>query len=161
MSQPVPMVQCGGVGVEKGWITLLLYRLPQAQHTYQEGLISTAVNSGSTGEYGRHCTLFHYGFQKQILASKDGAQVSAIHRFHHGKPGVLRVHSYALWAMQCSHDFSVPHAEHLGGLNLTYCIIYLDDIIVFGFTEEEHLECLCIMFERFCEFNLKLKPSKC
>ena len=46
-------------------------------------------------------------------------------------------------------------------LNLTYCIIYLDDVIVFGHMEEEHLEHLCIMFEHFCEFNLKLKPSKC
>ena len=49
----------------------------------------------------------------------------------------------------------------LGELNLTYCIIYLDDIIVFGCTEEEHLECVCIMFECFHKFNLKLKPSKC
>ena len=49
----------------------------------------------------------------------------------------------------------------LGELNLTYCVIYLDDVIVFGCTEEEHLECLCIVFERFWEFNLKLKPSKC
>ena len=49
----------------------------------------------------------------------------------------------------------------LGELNLTYCIIYLDDVIVFGCSEEEHLEHLCIMFECFREFNLKLKPSKC
>ena len=49
----------------------------------------------------------------------------------------------------------------LGELNLTYCVIYLDDVIVFGHMEEEHLECLCIVFERFWEFNLKLKPSKC
>ena len=27
----------------------------------------------------------------------------------------------------------------LGELNLTYCIIYLDDMIVFGCSEEEHL----------------------
>ena len=27
--------------------------------------------------------------------------------------------------------------------------------------EEEHLKHLCIMFEWFCKFNLKLKPSKC
>ena len=46
-----PHVQCSGASVEKGWITTLLCRLPQAQHTYQEGLISLAVNSGSAGEY--------------------------------------------------------------------------------------------------------------
>ena len=49
----------------------------------------------------------------------------------------------------------------LGKLNLTYCVIYLDDIIIFGCMEEEHLECLHTVFERFQEFNLKLKPSKC
>ena len=49
----------------------------------------------------------------------------------------------------------------LGELNLTYCIIYLDDIIVFGHTEEEHLEHLRIVLEHFREFNLRLKPSKC
>ena len=49
----------------------------------------------------------------------------------------------------------------LGELNLMYCVIYLDDVIVFGRMEEEHLECLCMVFERFQEFNLKLKPLKC
>ena len=49
----------------------------------------------------------------------------------------------------------------LGELNLTYCIIYLDDVIVFRHMEEEHLECLRVVFEHFREFNLKLKPSKC
>ena len=46
----------------------------------------------------------------------------------------------------------------LGELNLTYCMIYLDDIIIFGCMEVEYLN---IVFERFQEFNLKLKPSKC
>ena len=49
----------------------------------------------------------------------------------------------------------------LGKLNLMYCMIYLDDVIIFGRMEEEHLECLHIVFKRFWEFNLKLKPSKC
>ena len=49
----------------------------------------------------------------------------------------------------------------LGELNLMYCIIYLDDVIVFGHTEEEHLEQLHVVFKRFCKFNLKLKPLKC
>ena len=49
----------------------------------------------------------------------------------------------------------------LGKLTLTYCVIYLDDMIVFGHMEEEHLEHLWVVFEHFREFNLKLKPSKC
>ena len=49
----------------------------------------------------------------------------------------------------------------LGELNLMYCVIHLDDVIVFGHMEKEHLEHLHMMFKRFWEFNLKLKPSKC
>ena len=37
----------------------------------------------------------------------------------------------------------------LGELNLMYCVIYLDDVIVCGHTEEEHLEHLHIVFKRF------------
>ena len=45
----------------------------------------------------------------------------------------------------------------LGELNLMYCVIYRDDVIISGHTEE-HLR---MVFKRFQEFNLKLKPSKC
>ena len=49
----------------------------------------------------------------------------------------------------------------LGELNLMYALIYLDDVIVYSKTEEEHLVRLCAMLERFMEHSLKLKPSKC
>ena len=49
----------------------------------------------------------------------------------------------------------------LGKLNMTYCLLYLDDIIVFLMTEEEHLHCLYVVFEHFREHHLKLKPTKC
>ena len=49
----------------------------------------------------------------------------------------------------------------LGELNLTYALIYLDDVIVFSRTEEEHLHRLRVVFAHFLEHGLKLKPSKC
>ena len=51
--------------------------------------------------------------------------------------------------------------NYLGELNLIYCLIYLDDMIMFLWTAEEHLHRLCMVFDQFCEYNLKLKPSKC
>ena len=49
----------------------------------------------------------------------------------------------------------------LGELNLIYCLIYLDDLIMFSWTAEKHLHSLCIVFDRLREYNLKLKLSKC
>ena len=57
--------------------------------------------------------------------------------------------------------FQHPMQNTFGELNLMYCVIYLDDVIIFGCTKEEHLEHLRVVFERFWEFNLKPKPSKC
>ena len=49
----------------------------------------------------------------------------------------------------------------LSNLYLHYCIIYLDDIIVFSKTPEEHLLKLRAVFEKLNQAGLKLKPSKC
>ena len=51
--------------------------------------------------------------------------------------------------------------ECLGELNLTYVLIYLDDVTVFSRMPEEHLIRLRAVLERFLEHGLKLKPSKC
>uniref|UniRef100_A0A3B3S2Q0 Gypsy retrotransposon integrase-like protein 1 n=1 Tax=Paramormyrops kingsleyae TaxID=1676925 RepID=A0A3B3S2Q0_9TELE len=48
-----------------------------------------------------------------------------------------------------------------GDLNFTHLLIYLDDLIIFSKTFEEHLERLQLVFIRLQEHGLKLKPSKC
>ena len=57
--------------------------------------------------------------------------------------------------------FQWPMQSCMGELNLIYCLIYLDDLIVFSQTVEEHLHQLRVIFDWLRAYNLKLKPSKC
>ena len=47
----------------------------------------------------------------------------------------------------------------LNGLHFT--LAYLDDVIIFSDTEEQHLKQIQIVFTRYKQSNLKLKRSKC
>ena len=49
----------------------------------------------------------------------------------------------------------------LGELHLNWCIIYLDDIIVFSRTPEEHLHRLKAVISKLTAAVLKHKPTKC
>ena len=49
----------------------------------------------------------------------------------------------------------------LSGLHWTHCLVYLDDIVVFAATEEEHTHRLNLVLERVAKAGLTLKPSKC
>ena len=49
----------------------------------------------------------------------------------------------------------------LRGLNWNKCLVYMDDVLVFGKTMEEHNRRLLEVFERFSEAGVKLSVSKC
>ena len=49
----------------------------------------------------------------------------------------------------------------LGELNMNWCIVYLDDIIIFSDTKEEHIKRLEAVFQKLMAAGLKLKPTKC
>ena len=49
----------------------------------------------------------------------------------------------------------------LGDMHLKWCIIYLDDIIIFSKTPKEHIQRLRCVFEELSAAGLQLKPSKC
>ena len=49
----------------------------------------------------------------------------------------------------------------LGDLNMTWCVVYLDDIIVFSDNPKDHIVRLEAVFKKLASAGLKLKPSKC
>ena len=49
----------------------------------------------------------------------------------------------------------------LGDLNMRWCIVYLDDIIIYSDTKEEHRRRLEAVFQKLAAAGLKLIPSKC
>ena len=53
----------------------------------------------------------------------------------------------------------IDHA--LGKLKWTIALVYLDDIVVYSRTFDEHLVHLSLVFEAIRAANLKLKPQKC
>ena len=63
--------------------------------------------------------------------------------------------------MQCSSNLPAIDDQFLGELNYWTCLVYLDDVIIYLSTHEEHIKHLQAVLEHFQLHGLKLKPSKC
>ena len=94
----------------------------------------------------------------QVPMDEESKQYTA---FMLGSMGLHECESMPFGLCNAPPTFQRLMLNCLGELNLTYCLIYLDDVIVFSQTEEKHLERMCVVFDRLREHGLKLKPSKC
>ena len=103
------------------------------------------------------------GPEVQILADQEGwaLELKQNNVFTVGNLGFFKCNCMPFWLCNMPATFQRLMQNCFGELNLTYCLIYLDDITVFLQMGEEHLHCLLIVFDWFREYNLKLKPSKC
>ena len=99
---------------------------------------------------------FKSGFW-QVCMAPESQQYTA---FTVGKHGFYEFTRMPFGLCNAPATFQRLMQNTLKELNLTYCIIYLDGVIIFEHTEE-HLERLRVVLEHFRELNLKLKPSKC
>ena len=124
-----------------------VYPLPQMQET-MESMVGTRFFSTMD---------LKSGFW-QVKMAKDSQQYTA---FTVGSMGVYEFLRMPYGLCNAPAIFQRLMQNCLGELNLTYALIYLDDVIVFSRTEEEHLHRLWVVFARFLEHGLKLKPSKC
>ena len=57
--------------------------------------------------------------------------------------------------------FEILMDRVLCGMRWSCCLVYLDDVISFGTTAPEALQCLEEVLERLSAFGLQLKANKC
>ena len=94
----------------------------------------------------------------QVPMDEESKQYTA---FTLGSMGLYKCESMPFGLCNAPPTFQRLMQNCFGKLNLTYCLIYLDDVIVFSNTPEEHLRRMHVVFDHLCEHGLKLKPSKC
>ena len=94
----------------------------------------------------------------QVPMDEESKQYTA---FTLGSMGLYECESVPFRLCNAPPTFQRLMQNCLGELNLTYCLIYLDDVIVFSEMPEEHLQRMRVVSNRLREHGLKLKPSKC
>ena len=90
----------------------------------------------------------------QVPMDKESKQYTS---FTLGSMGLYECESMPFGLRNTLPTFQRLMQNCLGELNLTYCLIYLDDVIVFSNTPEEHLRRMRVVFDRLREHGLKLK----
>ena len=94
----------------------------------------------------------------QVEIEEDSKQYTA---FTLGPLGFLECNRMPFGATNAPATFQRLMESCLGDLNLNWCIIYLDDVVVFAPTVPEYLTRLQAVFQKLKDAGLKLKPSKC
>ena len=123
------------------------YPLPRIQ-----GALESLVSAGHFS-----CSDLKLGFW-QIMMEEASKQYTA---FTVGKLGFFKCNRMPFGLCNMLATFQWLMQNCLGKLNLIYCLIYLDNLIMFLQTTEEHLHWLHVLFDQLREYNLKLKLSKC
>ena len=94
----------------------------------------------------------------QVPMDEESKQYTA---FTLGSMGLYECESMPFRLCNAPPTFQRLMQNCLGELNLTYCLIYLDDMIVFSEMPEEHLQRMRVVYNYLREHGLKLKLSKC
>ena len=94
----------------------------------------------------------------QVEMDEEGKPLTA---FTVGPLGFYECKRIPFWLTNATATFQRLMETCLGDLNPHWCIIYLDDIVIFSKDPASHLERLEAVFRELEEAGLKLKSSKC
>ena len=94
----------------------------------------------------------------QVKVSEDSHQYTA---FTVSSMGVYKFLCMSYSLCNALAMFQCLMQNCLGELNLSFAMVYLEDVIVYSEMLEDHLTWLQAVFDCFAYHGLKLKPSKC
>ena len=94
----------------------------------------------------------------QVKVSEDSHQYTA---FTVGSTGVYEFLHMPYSLCNTPAMFQGLMQNCIGELNLSFAMVYLDDVIMYSEMPEDHLTQLQTVFDCFTHQGLKLKPSKC
>ena len=97
------------------------------------------------------------GYWQVEIEEKDKEKTA----FTVGKLGFYECNTMGFGLTNAPATFQRLMEKCMGEMHLKTCLIFLDDILGFSKTFDEHIERLEAVFARLCQHNLKLKPSKC
>lgn len=143
---------------EKKWRVVIDYR--QLNEKIQDDKfplpnINEILDSMSGAVYFSHCDLSQSYYQCSL--DEDSRKYTA---FTTDK-GQYQMCRLPMGLKISPSAFSRLMTVAMSGLNYDKCLVYLDDLVVFGRNLEEHNRNLMSVFSRLREVNLKLNPTKC
>jgi len=117
--------------------------------------IDTYLDTLNGCKFFSTCDL-HWGYWQTEIDEHDRDKTAFVTR-----KGQRRFNVLSFGLAKAPSQFARIMELVMSGLTYDVCLVYLDDILVFFRTFDEHLECLATVFDRLDRYSLKLKPSKC
>ena len=139
------MVQCHCVNVQERWKSAVLHQPLQIKYENQERLLSASPDTWSHQEFSWHRILL-LGFECHFWQIAMDQALKQYTAFTVGNLGLFECKHMAFGLCNASALFQRLMQSCLGKLNMTFCLIYLDDVIVFSKTgKSTYITCtLCL-----------------
>lgn len=157
-NSPVLLVPTKSANDSKNWRLLIDYR--KVNETLQDDKfplpnIEEVINSLSGAKYFSHLDLSQGYYQCEI--TPEDRAITAF---------TTPTSQYPMTRLPMGlkispSSFSRMMTIAMSGLNMERCLVYLDDLLIFGSTIQQHNRNLIDIFERLRKVNLKLNPEKC
>jgi len=117
--------------------------------------IDTCLDTLNGCKYFSSCDL-RQGYWQTMIEESDRDKTAFVTR-----KGQWRFKVLSFGLCNAPSQFARTMELVLSGLTWDICLVYLDDILVFSKTFEEHCDRLAAVFGRLGRHTLKLKPAKC